>query len=47
VRGVGYVTIDEAAMWPAWLDSNLIRAPRAENSPGAAPAVPASGTTTR
>src|SRR5262245_7988548 len=47
VRGVGYVKIDEAAMWPAWLDSNLIRAPRADYSPGAAPAVPASGTTTR
>jgi HlyD family secretion protein len=47
VRGVGYVKLDEAALWPVWLDSNLIRATQADDRPGAPAAQPASTTQTR
>lgn len=52
MRGVGYVKIDDSVLWPAWLDSNLIRAPRTDTSqttaPTAAPTpAPASAATTR
>jgi HlyD family secretion protein len=41
VRGVGYVKLNDAVLWPAWLDTNLIRAPQAEYAPPA-PAAPTS-----
>ena len=50
VRGVGYVKLDPAAPWPAWLDSNLLRPAQAEYRPAApsapAAAQPASATST-
>jgi HlyD family secretion protein len=42
VRGVGYVKIKDDAVWPEWLDRNLITAPKQpEPEPGAPPAVSA------
>jgi HlyD family secretion protein len=32
VRGVGYVKVDPSAVWPAWLQNNLLQA--ANTSPG-------------
>jgi HlyD family secretion protein len=48
MRGVGYIKIDESVLWPAWLDSNLIRAPRADlGGTATPPAAPASSAPTR
>ena len=47
VRGVGYVKLDDSVLWPAWLDSNLIRAPRADLGRTTPSAVPTSGSTSR
>ena len=41
IRGVGYVKVDPAAEWPAWLDKNLVRPnePAPRDTTAAAPAV--------
>jgi HlyD family secretion protein len=38
VRGVGYVKVNEAAVWPDWLQNNLVSASEPEPKvPGASP----------
>ena len=33
VRGVGYVKVDPNAVWPAWLNTNVLQVPRATTQP--------------
>jgi HlyD family secretion protein len=42
VRGVGYVKVDDSAVWPAWLQ-NLIAPDTAPNEPAPAPPTDAAG----
>jgi HlyD family secretion protein len=40
VRGVGYVKMNESAVWPDWLETGLIKAPDSASAPGPAGAKP-------
>jgi HlyD family secretion protein len=42
VRGVGYVKVDENAVWPAWLEKGLLSVPAAGDQPATTPAAPES-----
>jgi HlyD family secretion protein len=37
VRGVGYVKVDDSAVWPQWLEQGLLRAPQPGEAERAVP----------
>jgi HlyD family secretion protein len=47
VRGVGYVKVDESAVWPAWLEKGLISVPPSADQQPATPAAPDSTTSAK
>ena len=47
IRGVGYVKVDDAAVWPDWLQKNVINSPKSGSAQSTAPRAPEAAATSK
>jgi HlyD family secretion protein len=47
IRGVGYVKVNDAAVWPDWLQKDVINSPKSQSAQPAAPRAPEAAATSK